>query len=803
MAIELKNISYMRSRTNKNYIERYNQLENISIALQQGEIYGLLGKCNAGKSDLLMIISGAIKPNGGEYIGDGNSSPIIGADTVFDDALTVRDNIYMYSSLLMISKEETASDINELLSLCNIDSADILLRECARDKQILLNIVLSLKAKPSAIFIDDVINILPLDLRRKCIALLQSYADNGGITVIASKDAKALNGICTEGIWLENGTVKQSGEYEEISFNYIKSCNDEVDLQNRSIIDTKVIENTEKTFKSRLPLILSSVFLCFTFCVFAPLEMYLGNLSEFWFTIEQFWWIPICVFAISTIGLYAIGSVLHGAAYKVYTGAVFGTGLAVYIQGNFLNANLGELNGASVQWHNYKISFFINAFIFLAIIIIPALLALLPKINTKKTISAVAALLTLMQLSTLCVLFGTAKWDNVPEQEGFVSYNGFFEVAKEKNVIVLLLDMFDDDYLKALLVNEPQLTKELDGFTHFTNITGSYPSTLYAVPTFLTNNWMYNDDTFLGMIDTNFKKASQFNEMIENGYRINLFTPEAYFPEWMNKDVYNYVDEKPQISSYKSFTYLLYRFAGTKYLPNIAKPLIWMNGTEFNALKRESQAGSPYYEDNGAFRELVNTIPFIVNEAENQFSFIHIAGAHYPYMLDEKGDSVEKEVDKLVTARGVLQLGLNYLDKIKKLGRYDDATVIMMADHGIQPNGVISNPLMLIKPSKAKGEMKTSNAPVSQMDFTATYMSDIGLNDDGKYGKSMFEYKEGDKRDRRYYGYTFIDKTDDMPNIVSLTEYKIDDADNKLDSFHLTGVKYSKVGEKTVDNAKN
>ncbi|MEG0338849.1 MAG: hypothetical protein RR573_02925, partial [Oscillospiraceae bacterium] len=221
--------------------------------------------------------------------------------------------------------------------------------------------------------------------------------------------------------------------------------------------NNKQINKKQGAKHAYLKLAVSCVFLGFTLFIFAPFEMYIGNITELWFSIDMFWYVPLIV-GICVIGItFILGAIMRGIVRSVYTAAVFGIGLAVYVQGNFLNINTGRLNGASVVWMDYKANFIIDAIVWAICIFAPIVLTLIFKYKAGKPILAIAALLTLMQATTLGVLFATAKWDATPANDGYLSNKGLYEIGSQNNTVVLIMDMYDDRYFKELLVNEPQL----------------------------------------------------------------------------------------------------------------------------------------------------------------------------------------------------------------------------------------------------------------------------------------------------------------------------------------------------------
>ena len=97
-----------------------------------------------------------------------------------------------------------------------------------------------------------------------------------------------------------------------------------------------------------------------------------------------------------------------------------------------------------------------------------------------------------------------------------------------------------------------------------------------------------------------------------------------------------------------------------------------------------------------------------------------------------------------------------YLDKLKKAGAYDNTVLIIMADHGYQEGDVAWGrqcPILLIKGFDEKHDvLQRSNAPIAHEDLQQAYVRLL----DGAQGSEVFDWKEGDVRERRFLFYKYL-----------------------------------------------
>src|SRR6187549_2630058 len=84
-------------------------LQNVSFDINEGEVYGFIGRNGAGKSTLLKILSRIIRPTEGVIYGRGKISSLLEVGTGFHGDLSGRENIYLSGYMLGMKKHEINS----------------------------------------------------------------------------------------------------------------------------------------------------------------------------------------------------------------------------------------------------------------------------------------------------------------------------------------------------------------------------------------------------------------------------------------------------------------------------------------------------------------------------------------------------------------------------------------------------------------------------------------------------------------------------------------------------------------------
>lgn len=127
---------------------------------------------------------------------------------------------------------------------------------------------------------------------------------------------------------------------------------------------------------------------------------------------------------------------------------------------------------------------------------------------------------------------------------------------------------------------------------------------------------------------------------------------------------------------------------------------------------------------------------------------------------------------------GALKIALNYLQQLKELGIYDNATILILSDHGTHENGrdtfqeVKPLPLVLVKQPNEHGSLKISENPISYFQLQATILK--RFPEAAEFGEDFSEPLLTTRLHRR------ISLTPDHPIVEYLVE---PDASNNL-SWH-------------------
>ena len=201
-------------------------VDKISLEIEQGELFSLLGVNGAGKTTTIKMLTGLTKPTGGDALVGGCSitkeqeqvKRLIGVspqETAVAPNLSVQENLELICGIHGFSREKTKEKISELSGQFSLES--VLCRKAGKLSggwQRRVSIAMALISEPRILFLDE--PTLGLDVLARHDLWEVIHALKGRITIILTthymEEAEALSdriGIMKEGRLLAVGTVEE------------------------------------------------------------------------------------------------------------------------------------------------------------------------------------------------------------------------------------------------------------------------------------------------------------------------------------------------------------------------------------------------------------------------------------------------------------------------------------------------------------------------------------------------------------------------------------------------------------------
>lgn len=233
MKLELKNItkvftlSYKQRKESKTNSKYLTAVDDLSLSIKPGIIYGLLGPNGAGKTTTLRMIASLIQPKSGEilfndeniYKLDGKYRSKVGfltSELKLDDFFTPDYTFTYMSRLYGIPEEEINRNKKRLFETFGVSKfKDVQIKNLSTGMKQKVSLAISLAHNPEIIIFDEPTNGLDIVASKEVEVFLLSIKNEDRIIIISTHIFSLAEKLCDEiGIIAQGRLIKETSREE-------------------------------------------------------------------------------------------------------------------------------------------------------------------------------------------------------------------------------------------------------------------------------------------------------------------------------------------------------------------------------------------------------------------------------------------------------------------------------------------------------------------------------------------------------------------------------------------------------------
>ena len=491
--------------------------------------------------------------------------------------------------------------------------------------------------------------------------------------------------------------------------------------------------------------LLSTLPLWFTVLIYLPCESYLNNALEFRFIMTDF--LPILAerLLVAAVTLPVLIGSMRKPVPQIYRALMCGLFFAVYVQYLCMNRALPGAMGEPVEWSAFRRESVLTGIVWIILLILPFVLPKLLKKNSEKIRRAELLLPCIfggIEAVTLGILMLTTEY---PHNWVVPSGEEQYTVSAGQNIITIVLDEADADLFEAQMQAHPEAFAALHDFTYYSNYTTLYDATVLAIPQMLTSSDILPETTLQKWSNAIFDSPQAkrfFGVLHDNQYVVNLYGDFSYNFNYLTGCADNMTAaERDLVAEPEVIPAFMKRLALYRCLPFALKRFYEVTEGDLPTIIASCETCAKNNTD------FISGIAGMQTRQDGKSAFImqHLKGMHYPY------DSGSLENEYLLCA----ELVSDYIAKLKELGVYDDALIIITSDHGIHDKKGAFPVFLMKEPHRTAKTMEISDAPIALNDYAKTCLIASGLyepeTDDALFPHSVYDFQSGDTRERLWF----------------------------------------------------
>lgn len=180
-------------------------LFDLTLEIEKGECFGVLGRNGSGKSTLLRVLSGIIKPDSGELLVQGKVAPLLALGVGLEAELTGYENIQLCSSLMKIPQKSIDKSIERIMDFSELthDQLSMQVKRYSSGMLSRLGFAIAVANTPEILIVDEALAVGDLFFREKCYKRINEIKESGTTIIFVSQDPRELAKICKRGMVLD------------------------------------------------------------------------------------------------------------------------------------------------------------------------------------------------------------------------------------------------------------------------------------------------------------------------------------------------------------------------------------------------------------------------------------------------------------------------------------------------------------------------------------------------------------------------------------------------------------------------
>jgi lipopolysaccharide transport system ATP-binding protein len=206
----------------------FRALNDVSLSVNQGEVFGLIGQNGAGKSTLLKLVARVLRPTRGRVLVRGHVAPLLEVGAGFHPELTGRENVILYGAMLGFSNKEMKEKLPRIIEFSELgDFIDAPIRTFSSGMYARLGFAVATDSQPDILIVDEILSVGDEAFQRKSFERIQSIKAQGATIFLVSHAMSTIETMCQRAAWLHHGKIISLGNANEVIDRYLGRRHDE------------------------------------------------------------------------------------------------------------------------------------------------------------------------------------------------------------------------------------------------------------------------------------------------------------------------------------------------------------------------------------------------------------------------------------------------------------------------------------------------------------------------------------------------------------------------------------------------
>lgn len=230
--------------------DEFYAVNDVSFELTRGDSFALIGRNGSGKTTVLKMLNGLIKPDGGRITMNGRVQALINLGAGFSPRLSGRENIFNSASLMGLTHQEISGLLDSIIDFSELeDSIDSPIGTYSSGMAARLGFAVAVHLQPDILLIDEILAVGDFAFQNKCYTRMEQLKRDGVTIVMVSHSHGKVIQLCERAIWMHEGRPMFSGSSQESVKAYLRFLEEleQAKLEKRTATPSKSIRDESPT----------------------------------------------------------------------------------------------------------------------------------------------------------------------------------------------------------------------------------------------------------------------------------------------------------------------------------------------------------------------------------------------------------------------------------------------------------------------------------------------------------------------------------------------------------------------------
>lgn len=197
-------------------------LRDVSLAVERGEILGIVGPNGSGKSTLLQIVSGILQPTRGRVVTQGRVAALLELGAGFTPEFSGRENVFINGEIMGLARPEIERAFPRIAEFAGIgDFMDRPVKEYSSGMYVRLAFATAIHVEPEILIVDEALAVGDAMFANRCIQKFEELKERGVTILFVSHDLGLVKRLAHRAVLLLNGHVEAEGSPRDVVNRYV------------------------------------------------------------------------------------------------------------------------------------------------------------------------------------------------------------------------------------------------------------------------------------------------------------------------------------------------------------------------------------------------------------------------------------------------------------------------------------------------------------------------------------------------------------------------------------------------------